>query len=67
MNDERIVRQMYIMYEGEIHRALHFRKELGWIVLPNLPYSPHDSALSDYHLFWSLPSVLHCVSFNNDV
>ncbi|KRY25925.1 hypothetical protein T01_13812 [Trichinella spiralis] len=51
----------------DIHRALPFRKELGWIVLPNLPYSPPDTALTDYHLFWSLSSVLHCVSFNNDV
>ncbi|KRY45157.1 hypothetical protein T03_5345 [Trichinella britovi] len=30
-----------------IHRALPFRKQLSWIVLPNLRYSPPDSALSD--------------------
>ncbi|XP_003370902.1 conserved hypothetical protein [Trichinella spiralis] len=75
MNDERIVQQMYITYEATGWFAcptekcmptghsscIYFRKELGWIVLPNLPYSPPDTALTDYYLFWSLSSVVHCL------
>ncbi|KRY25919.1 hypothetical protein T01_10339 [Trichinella spiralis] len=64
MNDERIVQQMYITYEEKCmptghSSCIYFRKELGWIVLPNLPYSPPDTALTDYYLFWSLSSVLY--------
>ncbi|KRX53479.1 hypothetical protein T09_3773 [Trichinella sp. T9] len=55
------------MHAYGTNRALTSLQEFSWILLPNLPYSPADSAPSDYQLFWKLSSVLHCVSFNNNV
>lgn len=50
------------------HTSLVTRRkllELGWEVLPHLPYSP-DLAPSDYHLFRSLQNALNGKTFTND-
>ena len=39
--------------------------ELGWSVLPHLPYFP-DLAPSDYHLFRSLQNSLMGTNFSNE-
>ena len=47
-----------------IQPTLHRLKELGYKVLPHLPYSP-DLSPTDYHFFKHLDNILQGICFHN--
>ena len=63
-------RKGLILHQDNVrpHTSLVTRKkllELGWEVMPHLPYSP-DLTPSDYHLFRSLQNHLNCKTFDSN-